>query len=889
MKRWTAPLAFVMALALSRTAPATDDPQEGVAFFEAKIRPVLIENCYKCHGPEKQKGLLRLDSKEAMLKGGGTGPVLVPGKANDSLILAALRHQDGLKMPPSGKLSEAVIADFAKWIAMGAPDPRTGTAVVAKGINWTEARKFWSFQPVVKPGLPVVKTQGWIKTPIDAFILAKLEEHNLQPVRFASKRELIRRATFDLTGLPPTPEEVEAFLQDNAADAFDKVIDRLLASPHYGERWGRYWLDVARYAEDQAHTFEVQPYTSAWRYRDWVIAALNEDMPYDRFIKLQIAADLVEKDEAGRLKHVPALGYFGLGAQYYKNTDAAKAAADELDDRIDTLTRGFLGLTVSCARCHDHKFDPIPTADYYSLAGIFNSCKLANVLLASQEQQQRFQAAQEKLKKIDGDMKSLVRQEKIQHAEQMVDEVAKYLTAAWHYKVQRQKAPQWSVNDQAKKEKLSAAVLGKMVKFLEKPPAHPLFDVWKKLQPSDEAQAEKLAQSVEDAVKDQLAKRNGKPAGKGKIDLVQGLVGETGVFAPSDEELKGLLSAEKKQRLQELQTELAKLQKDDAARPLPMAHGLVEAKSGNMKVFVRGNPANQGETAPRRFLKILAGDNPPEFTQGSGRLELAEAIASKDNPLTARVIVNRIWLHHFGRGLVGTPSNFGKLGERPSHPELLDYLAAKLVESGWSLKALHRELMRSAVYQLSSTLDARNFGVDGDNRWLWRMNRQRLDVEAWRDAMLAVAGKLDRTVGGSTLELSAGNNVRRTVYAKISRHDLNYLLRLFDFPDANITSERRTETTVPQQQLFFLNSPFVLGIAKALAARVQAEVADEPGRVQRAFLLVYGRPATAEESRVVLDYLGRKDTPAEQAENRLSRWERFAQVLLGSNEFMYVD
>jgi cytochrome c553 len=879
-------LTLVIVVAATFAAPgAAEEPDAGTAFFEAKIRPVLAERCYSCHGEQKQRGGLRLDSKEGVLKGGDTGPAIVPGKAADSLLIRALRHQGEPKMPPDGALPADVVADFAKWVAMGAPDPRgVAAAPVAKGIDWTAARQFWAFRPPQKPVPPAVTDPAWARTPIDLFILARLEAAGLRPVGLADRRALIRRATFDLTGLPPTPAEVSAFLADESPDAFATVIDRLLSSPHYGERWGRYWLDVARYAEDQAHTFGVKPNTSAYRYRDWVIAALNDDMPYDRFVKLQIAADLIVKDDPGRMKHLPALGFFGLGAQYYKNSDAAKAAADELDDRVDTLTRGFLALTVSCARCHDHKFDPIPQQDYYSLAGVFHSSRLANLPLAPKDQVDRFQAHQEKINKADSDMKAFVRAEKVALAEQHAGEVARYAVAAW--KVQAQKI---AVADEAKKDSLRADVLTRWVKYMEKPPKSAALEGWQKLSTADEAQAVQLAEALERTVRQALADRGKQPPDKVKADLLQGLFGENGVFAPTDAELNAKLPAEKQQRLALWKTDLARLQKDEAARPLPVAHGLAEGTATDLKVYVRGNPAKLGALAPRRFLRVLASGDPAPFTVGSGRLELAEAIASPDNPLTARVIVNRVWQYHFGRGLVGTPSNFGQLGDRPTHPELLDYLACRLVESGWSLKALHREIMLSSVYRLASASDDRNLAADAENRLLWRMNRRRLDVEAWRDAMLAVSGKLDPAMGGPTLELSAPANFRRTVYAKVSRHDLNELLRLFDFPDANITSERRTETTVPQQQLFVMNSPFVVELANALAARVQAESAADPARVDRAFQLAYGRPAADEELHAAMAFLAGQDSPAEQSANRLTRWERLAQVLLAGNEFLYVD
>jgi hypothetical protein len=750
--------AFLAALPLLAAEP---DPK-GVEFFESKIRPVLVEQCYKCHSTEsgKSKGSLTLDTRAATLKGGQTGPAVVPGNPEKSLLLAALRHEGDVKMPPKTKLPDAIVKDFRRWVEIGAPDPRDRAASPPSNIDWSKARDFWSFRPVRKPSPPTVKNTAWPKTDLDRFILARLETEGLPPVALADKRTLIRRATFDLTGLPPTPDEIDTFLKDDSADAFAKVVDRLLKSPHYGERWARHWLDVARYAEDQAHTFGVKPNTEAYRYRDWVIDAFNADMPYDLFVKRQIAADLMDGDTSDGIKNRPALGFFGLGAQYYKNSDAARAAADELDDRVDTLARGFLGLTVSCARCHDHKFDPVPTQDYYSIAGIFSSCKLANLPMVPRAEADRYTEAQKPLLEADNKLKELQKSEK------------------------------------------------------------------------------------------------SKPTTEGK------------------------------QRIKDLQAEMDKLKKSAPPAP-PMTHALAEAAPTDMHVFVRGNPAQQGDLAPRRFLRVLAGDNPPRFTKGSGRLELAQAIASKDNPLTARVIVNRVWAWHFGRGLVGTPSNFGQLGERPTHPELLDDLTARFVENGWSLKWLQREIMLSATYQLSSDSSAKQQAVDPDNRLLGHMNRRRLDIEAYRDALLAVSGQLDQSFGEPTIDLNSGQNRRRTVYCKVSRHELNSLLRLFDFPDANITSERRTETTVPQQQLFVLNSPFVIGQAKALAARVGAEEHDDPARVRRAYLLAYGRPATEAEVTVSLHYLGGKDDSTER--NGLTRWERYGQALLAANEFLYID
>jgi hypothetical protein len=882
-------VAILAAAFASQQQSARADDK--TAFFEAKIRPVLVEQCYSCHSTTaKKRGGLLLDTKDGLHKGGDSGAALKSGSPNDSLLVKAIRYGDpDLKMPPKGKLPASVIADFERWIADGAIDPRDAKETKTAGIDFDKARHFWSFEKPTMPKVPDVKNAAWTKTPIDRFILAKLEAEGLVPAELAEPRTLIRRLTFDLTGLPPTPEEIDAFVADKSPDAYAKLVDRLLASPHYGERWGRYWLDVARYAEDQAHTFGVKPNTQAFRYRDWVIDAFNNDMPYDRFVKLQIAADVVDMPDEERLKQLPALGFFGLGAQYYKNTDAAKAAADELDDRIDTLSRAFLGLTVSCARCHDHKFDPIPQQDYYSLAGIFSSSKLADVLLAPKDVVARYQEGQNKLKKIDDGTKTFLKVERTAFAERSVSETAKYMVAAW--KTQSAKI---SVKEAAKHDKLSVEGIDRWVKFMQKPPKGAAFDSCRTMivQPASagEAAVEAKAKEFESKVQAALEARAAKKLSKDQDELLTGFFGEKGPFTVTDNDIKKLLPADKKTKLDEFTKESDAVKKAYPMTSPPAAHGLAEATPADMKVFLRGNPAKLGDVAPRRFLHVLAaGADPKPFTHGSGRLDLAEAVANADNPLTARVLVNRIWQRHFGRGIVGTASNFGQLGERPTHPELLDYLATRFVEQGWSIKALHREILMSAVYRASSAPIASNLAKDADNRWLWKHGRSRLDIEAWRDSMLAVSGQLDDKMGGPTFNLGDASNKRRTVYAKISRHDLNATLRMFDFPDANITSEKRTETTVPQQQLFVLNSPFVVESAKALAARVQKDAKADPERVARLFALAVGRPATTEESAVALDFLKGTDPAADQAAVKLSRWERLSQAVLAGNEFMYVD
>ena len=705
------------AAAAAPPAPGAND------YFEKSVRPVLATHCFECHGPKKQRGGLRLDSRAALLTGGDTGPALVPGNPDKSLLVKAVHYKGELKMPPKGQLAPKQIAALAAWIRQGAPWPESTAAVrpAPKDLGFRitpKDRAFWAFRPVADPPAPAVKDTAWPRTAVDRFVLARLEAAGLRPVEPADRRTLIRRVTFDLTGLPPTPEEVAAFVNDPAPDAFAKVVDRLLASPHYGERWARHWLDVARYGEDQAHTFQARKYPQGFRYRDWLIRAFNDDLPYDRFVTEQIAADLL--DGPGRLERLPAVGFFALGPVYYGDPKRL----DQIDDRIDTLSRGFLGLTVACARCHDHKFDPISTKDYYALAGVFASTDYAEVPLAP------------------------------------VKEV------------------------------------------LPPPPAK---------------------------------------ATKGK--------------------------------------------KKAAPPKGPFIHALKEmARPTNLRVHIRGSASALGEEAPRRFMPILMRDDPPPFTRGSGRLELARAIASKDNPLTARVLVNRVWQHHFGKGLVGTVSNFGALGERPTHPELLDHLAARFMANGWSLKGLHREILLSSTYRLSSRPDAHNDAADPANKLLWRANRRRLEVEAWRDAILAASGKLDPAVGGPSGDLAAADNRRRTLYGMVSRHELNSLLRLFDFPDPNITAGERTVTTVPLQQLFVLNSEFMVQNAKALAAQLKAAALDDAGRIRHAFVRLYGRPVSERELRLGLAFLSGGDSRAP-----LTRWEQYAQVLLSTNEFLYVD
>jgi hypothetical protein len=696
------------------TGAAVGTP-EGIEFFEKHVRPLLATNCLSCHG-DQQKGGLRLTSRAALLKGGDSGAAIVPMQPEQSLLVKALEHSDELQMPPEEKLPAEAIDAVSAWIRMGAPWPaEVGSTATAKDEpqNW---KTHWAFQPLRKPDLPAVKDNAWARTPLDLFVLEKLEAAGLIPSPQADRRTLLRRASFDVTGLPPLAAEVEAL--DASSAAFEQHAQRLLASAHYGERWARHWLDVARYADTKGYVFTAdRNYPNAFRYRDWVVRALNEDLPYNQFLIQQIAADRLPT--AGDKQTLAAMGFLTVGRRFLNNPH------DIIDDRIDVLLRGTMALTVTCARCHDHKYDPIPTKDYYSLYGV-------------------------------------------------------------------------------------------------------------------------LASSVEPA----------EPA-----DVMT----------------------------------LA-----DAPQPV------------TPHVFVRGNPGNRGEAVPRQFLSVVAGENRQPFNSGSGRLELAEAIATSDNPLTARVIVNRVWLHYFEQPLVKTPSDFGMRSEPPSHPELLDYLAMYLVEHNWSLKSLHKLILDSATYQQASADRADARQADPENRLLWRMNRKRLDFEALRDALLAASGQLDPVVGGPAVELTKTPwTGRRTIYGLIDRQNLPNLFRTFDFASPDTHSPQRFTTTVPQQALYMMNSPFVRDQVRALAAQASlSNMADTRARIEQLYRLTLARSPSDSELALGESFLsqaqpaanvavapaaegapaaGAAPIDAKASGDALSTWEQYVQVVLLSNEFVFVD
>jgi hypothetical protein len=849
-------------------------------FFESKVRPLLSKRCYSCHTESKMGGL-QMDTPENMMKGGEDGPVLVPGKPDQSLLVKAINYTDSrIKMPPTGKLPddeiaivEAWVRDGAVWGANAPPAPPAREYVITP-----QQRAFWSFQPVRKPALPDVKDKSRVRSPIDNFILAKLEAKGLRPVQPADKRTLLRRATMDLTGLPPTPSEVEDFIHDKSADAFAKVVDRLLASPHYGERWGRYWLDVARYSDHQLTAEGDGPLPNAFEYRDWVVQAFNDDMPYDQFVKAQIAGDQAPDSEKKKL--VGGLGFYSLSPK-----------PEFREERVDATTRGFLGLTVACAQCHDHKYDPIPTRDYYSLLGVFEGTepdKFPRAPAAVVTEYETQKKALDEQKKIQD---KFLANQRTQLSEIFAEKAADYMLASRH--------PENSA--------LEKDVLKRWVKFLdpERKREYEFLDSWQALvkKGASEGELRKCAEEFQTRLvailKEQadLDVKNAKikartkegespqtiPLDRSKFYLLKDLsAGEDkkakktpgpGPFFFSPDEVGHYLTSVYKEYYDTLRARIDKMQ---AALPPEYPYYPIikdKAKPENIHVYIRGNPETLGEEAPRQFLAILSPDHPAPFKKGSGRLELADAIAAPANPLTARVMVNRIWQHHFGAGIVDTPSNFGKLGDPPTHPELLDYLASRFVENGWSIKKMHREIMLSATYAQSSDYSEANVQVDPDNKLLWRANIRRMDVEAIRDSLLFVAGNLDLKLGGPAIPLHDEKNTRRTIYAAVSRAKPDAFLRLFDFPDPNETSEQRITTNVPVQQLFFLNSDFVRSQAESLAKKIAAP------KIKDVYLTLFGRTPTPQELKYATEFLSSKN----------NSWTEYLEVLLSSIEFNYIS
>jgi hypothetical protein len=924
------PLALQVAAEARQAAATPAAAAQAATLFETSVRPVLAANCYDCHADEKMGGL-RLDSREALLKGGKSGPAIVPGDPEKSLLIQAVRQTTALKMPKGGRLKASEIDALTEWVKAGAIWPTFAPSSTATGASpgasvgkptpapaapayviTPEQRAFWSFQPIHVAPVPAVSHAAWPKSDIDRYVLARLERAGLAPVRPADKRTLLRRATLDLIGLPPTAEEIDAFEQDQSPEAFANVVDRLLASPHYGETWGRLWLDVARYGEDDYRSLDPKqrgynPYPNAYLYRDWVIKAFNDDLPYEQFVRAQLAGDLLG-DASTRARTLPALGFLGLGPWFYDNGAVEITRADERHDRVDVVSRGFLGLTVGCARCHDHKYDPIPTRDYYSLAGVFLNTSYHEYPLVPKSVVDEYTLQDKQIEKKEKLLEEFTKTESTQLGETLALQASKYMAAAW--KVLGE--PKEEVPKIVDAEKLDYELFDRWLKFLAKPPRfYPYLTKWQEMIKGGGSapEAKKLGEEFQALLLEVMFDRKEikeendiiaakalvgtkkKEPGKLPSDFVtnddfcpgcglelKSLPVErnnlwTDVFqrdlqegfdpAQASERIKpGLLafrgwglerqlSADRRRYVEALRADISALRK---AQPPKYAfvHGVADVeKPINLKVSKRGSPYNLGDEEPRHFLSVLSGGDPAAFAKGSGRLELADDILRQ--PISTRVIVNRIWKGHFGTGLVDTPSNFGIAGERPTNPELLEYLAQRFVDQQLSIKQLHRDIMLSAVYQLSTEHAAANFEKDAGNRLYWRAERHRMTAEQIRDALLFVSGALDSKMGGPSTPLSP-SFARRTVYGKVSRYKLDDYLQLFDFPSPNLSAERRFTTTVPLQRLFFMNSDFMQQQGELIARRVAPEP-DTVARIQKAYRLIFGRAAGDAEVRAGLAFL----------------------------------
>lgn len=804
------PLFFYNIPGTELNSARADDAQD-VEFFETRIRPVLVDRCFNCHGPNKQESGLRLDTRGAALAGGDSGPVIVPGKPDDSLLVSVVRHSAEIKMPPNRKLPDSEIAALTRWVEIGAPWPGSDAmAVRAGGDQFSitdEDRSSWSLQPVADPAVPPVLDAEWARTEIDRFILARLEAAGQRPASAADKRTLIRRATIDLTGLPPSPADVSAFLADDSPSAFARVVDRLLDAPQYGERWGRHWLDVARYADTAGETGDY-PVREAYRYRNWVIAAIARDVPYDQFLREQIAGDILAREETGERYEqlLTATGFIAVSRRF--GFDAENYHHLTIQDTLDTVGQAVLGLTIGCARCHNHKYDPISIQDYYALYGIFESTRYA------------FPGSEQKQRPYD------------------------FLPAVPPAAAELQKKA-W--DDRGAELERQIAALNEQQRQLE---------VQIKNQPSSSG-------TTTDDLREQL----------------------TGIQS----QLKQLTD----QRAQH---------KNDG--PYPVVFGVREGEPKDARIHKRGDHKRLGEVVPRRYLEILGGQRLE--SAGSGRLELAQWLTDPRNPLAARVMVNRIWKWHFGDGLVRTPNDFGRRGQPPTHPALLDYLATRFVEDGWSIKQMQRRIMLSATYQLSSDADSQVLEADPENRLLGRFQRRRLEAEAIRDALLAVSGNLDPTPGEAhpfppvdTWGFSQHNpfravyeTKRRSVYLMVQRQHSHPFLSLFDGADPNASTGQRVTTMVPTQALYMLNSPFFHEQAAAFATRLCTSAADDSARIDLAFETALSRPPSGEERQAALEFLGRYDqrlgTPGAAAAS-LPAWSAYARVVLASNEFLFVD
>ena len=902
-------------------------------FFESRIRPVLIKHCYECHSAksEEVKGSLLVDSAAGLLQGGDSGPAIVVGKPNKSPLIEALRYE-GVEMPPDGRLPANVVKDFERWVEMGSPDPRTdnpapGVIKPQRTIDLEAGRQFWAFRPIVNHQRPEVSDASWSKSDIDAFVLQKLEAANLKPAADADQRTLIRRVYFDLIGLPPSPEEVTAFLQDDSIEALTKVVDRLLESPQFGVHWGRHWLDVARYADSNGADFNAT-FHNAWKYRDFVIDSFNQDKPFDQFVREQIAGDLLAHENDEQLTEgIIATGFLMLGTKMLSERDKEKLTMDVVDEQLNTIGQAFMAVTLGCARCHDHKFDPIPTKDYYALAGILKSTRTLQGesqqyvstwprrKLPAEEQHiatvTNYEVTKKELqgsiKKSKADVTSLKKTIELLGKNTnslLVDDSTAKLTGNWTKSTYSKPFIGVGYIHDAKSEKGE-----KWAEFTVKLPKTATYDV-QVAYSAAVGRATNVPISVKHAEAEVEVSLNmeTKPTIDGSFSSVghfpfttelpavitvstRGTVGYVTLdavrlveldakgqpvvneVAEDDEELKDarnkLKAATEEQK--RLEAELKTLD-ENAPTPLPAAIAVADAdKVDDCEINIRGEHRNLGPKAPRGFLQVAySGPAPKIEEKQSGRRELAEWIGSPQHPLTARVFVNRIWHHLMGQGIVASVDNFGRLGDAPTHPELLDRLAADFMRDDWSTKKMVRQIVLSRTYQLSSQHDDASWNADPRNQLLWRAHRRRIPAESIRDSILSVSGTIDLTPDGSPVkglgtlvtqnvanekQIEQKETLHRSVYLPIIRSQLPPMLALFDFADPDLVVGRRPVTNVPAQALLLLNSPFVMEQAETAADRVRSSVTKKDDEnspeaqtiIERTYELVLSRHPTSTE------------------------------------------
>ncbi len=837
----------------AQAVPATQSATE-IEFFEAKVRPVLLNRCGGCHGEAVQMGGLQLTTAEGFHRGSEQGPIVTPGDPEKSKLIQAVRYGAEIKMPPDGKLASKEIEALAEWVGRGAPWPDVEGAAEPGS---SDAGTHWAFRPVSQASPPGPQRAGWARNEVDRFILARLETDEIEPLADADRYTLLRRVYFDLTGLPPAPQDIAAFVHDDSGEALDTVVDRLLSSKHFGERWGRHWLDLTYFA-DTLGVGRRLPATDAWRYRDYVIEAFNNDKPFDGFLREQIAGDLLPwKNDAQRREQIVATGFLALGPWALVDADKEQLRMDVVDMQIDMVGKALLGLTLGCARCHDHKFDPVPQRDYYAMAGILGSTQAITGRINPDM--------------IFSDVHRVELPESGPERRQREQETERHERAV--------SGLEW------KKEELICAKDERRLRLA----------ALRREQATGAGQPRATGRSVTEA---------GQPA------IAEGSAAQAAT--PEQQEIEAEIAAVDK-RIAEIDKRLWQL-RFNKPRP-PTAIAVADAATpGDAHLNLRGNPHALGELVPRGFVQVAMSEPAPQSWQGSGRLELARWVASERNPLTARVFVNRVWDHLFGAGLVRSVDNFGTRGDKPSHPELLDHLARRFMDEGWSVKKLVRYIVSSRAYRLASAHDGKAHAVDPENRLLWRMNRRRLDAEALRDAILQISGRLDLGRGGPSLALHVPGNLkffkpefiderlqlpqslqnRRTVYLPVLRKgqlaDLD-VLNLFDYPEPGQVSGRRSSTNVPTQALFLMNSPFIQEQSAALARKLIEDELYEPDRVRRAVLLTWNRPADdAEVDRALEFILEIEEDLREQKKDRFAAhhaaWARYCQTLFASSEFL---